>query len=476
MTLVSEFGTAAASTCAGAGATCGSGFVSMSFGVVPGVPTPGALLGVWVPAVACACPTGNDVRPETNYDINLGSLSKKYLTVHAAEMWVQTMVAQDTIATIGGRILIGPTTTLIADLAPGASTVDVKHNQMSSGDRVYMEAAGKLEWMAIASGATAISGGYRYSLTRNLDGTGANQWYAGDAVMNTGGAGNGFIDLYSLYGVPRAGQSSTQRAGPTIVGNVRLSSTYNDIRERWAIGNLDGLYDYGVETYGAAFGDPTKAWIGIDASNGLRIMNNGTTEVIRLDTAGNSYFAGVMGIGADGEIRQGENWSEGTYTGLRIWRQSNIGRIAGYDGGVIQWSGSTTGRLQAAAGDVWLDANGVNILVVPVDTDPAVFRFVTSGGDVKGSISYAYSAGPTPDPNDGMFYSAYQHRFAGNIVALNIIQCDVITTYDADTLTLSAANLGFTTNAGVQTGTFTPDKYFIVKLNGTNYKIPCRVV
>ena len=421
-------------------------------------------------------PVGNDVRPETNYDINLGSLSKKYLTLYAAELWVETLVAQDTIATIGGRILVGPTTTLIADLGTGGTTIDVKHNQMSSGDRVYMEANGKLEWLAITSSASTITGGYRYSVTRNLDGTGANQWYAGDAVFNTGTTGNGFIDLYSLYGVPKSGQTSTQRGGPTIAGNVRLSSTFNDIEERWGIGNLDGLYDYGTETYGFAAGDPGGAWIGVDATNGLRIMNSGSTEVIRLDTSGNSYFAGVMSIGTSGEIRQGVNWGAGTFTGLRIWNQSSIGRIAGYNGGVIQWSASTTGVLQAAGGDLWLDDEGINILVVPVDTDPSVVRFVTSGGDLKGSISCAFTAGPTPGANDGMYYYGYQHRFAGNMIAMGIFTADVITDYTGTITIVGADNIGFTTDAGVQTGTFTPDKFFVFKLNGTEYKFPCRAV
>lgn len=87
-------------------------------------------------------PVGNDVLPNTNYDINLGALSKKYLALYAAELWVETLVAQDTMATIGGRVLVGPTTTLTEDLPPtpdaGSSTMTVKHNQMSQTDRVYM--------------------------------------------------------------------------------------------------------------------------------------------------------------------------------------------------------------------------------------------------------------------------------------------------------------------------------------------------
>lgn len=267
-------------------------------------------------------PGGKYVEPGSGYAINLGRINKKYLTLHAAELWVETLVAQNTIATIGGRIMVGPTTTLIADLAPGATTVDVKHNQMVSGDIVHMEADGKLEFMAVTSGPTTITDGYRYSLTRNLDGSGANQWYAGDAMFNTGVTGNGFIDLYSLYGLRSATNISggSLRAGPTIVGNVRLSSTYNDFRERWAIGNLNGLYTYSSDVYGSAFGDPTASWIAMDATNGIRIMRNtakrfditpagvmsfyksGGDAVIRMDASNGAYFASRILIDTAGEI------------------------------------------------------------------------------------------------------------------------------------------------------------------------------
>lgn len=337
-------------------------------------------------------PAGNDAYPYTNYDLNLGLINKKWLTLHAAELWVETLVAQDTIATIGGRILVAPTTTLIADLGTGDTTIDVKHNQMASGDRVYMEADGKIEFMAITSSPTTITDGYRYSVTRNLDGTGANQWYAGDAILNTGTTGNGFIDLYSLYGVPHAGQTSTQRAGPTIVGNVRLSSTFNDFRERWAIGSLNGLYDYGTEVYGMAAGDPTGAWIGVDATNGVRIMQDGSTEVIRLDASGNSYFAGVMTIGASGEIRQGTGTLGSNFTGIRLWRDTNVGRIGGYNNNTLQWYGATDGKLYFGAGAGVLDANGITVdASTGAIADINAYTFDSSGTSMGGL--YASSLG-----------------------------------------------------------------------------------
>ena len=227
-------------------------------------------------AINIGASAGFSLLPNAGYSGNLGSLAKKYLTLHAAELWVETLVAQNTIATIGGRILGGPTTQLIADLTDIATTIDVKHNEMASGDRVYMEANAKVEFMSIDSAATPITGGYRYTVTRNLDGSGANAWNAGDAIFNTGTTGDGFIDIYSVAGV-KAGTEY----GPAIVGNIRNSATYNDWDAAWAIGNLNGVYGYIADTYGAAFGkyNASNNHITIDPTNGVRFFS-GTATVL----------------------------------------------------------------------------------------------------------------------------------------------------------------------------------------------------
>jgi hypothetical protein len=216
--------------------------------------------------------------PNTGYTSDLGSLQTKWRSIHAAELWVETLVAQNTIATIGGRVLVAPTTTLVADLTAIATTIHVKHNQMASGDRVYMEADGKVEFMSIDSAAGGSAGDYTYTVTRNLDGSGANAWYAGDAMLNTGTTGNGFIDLYSVSGVMSGN-------GPTIVGNVRTGTTYNQIAPRWAAGNLNGLYGYSATTYGFAAGDSTASWFSVDPTNGVR-LNYGVNTPVSLGAAG----------------------------------------------------------------------------------------------------------------------------------------------------------------------------------------------
>lgn len=225
-------------------------------------------------------PAGNNVVPNLNYDINLGLINKKYLTLHAAELWVETLVAQDTMATIGGRILVGPTTQLVAEVATGDNHIHVKHNQMANGDRVYLEADGKVEFMAITS-APSGTGPYTYTVTRNLDGSSVNAWDAGDAVFNTGATGDGFIDIYSINAVSAIGCY-----GPTILGNIRNSDTYNDWSPRWAIGNLTNLYDYGSNVYGAAFGSYSGAWISMDSTAGVRVMNQ-TANTAQWDMSGN---------------------------------------------------------------------------------------------------------------------------------------------------------------------------------------------
>jgi hypothetical protein len=534
-------------------------------------------------------PTGGSVMPETGYLTNLGSLQKKYLTLHAAELWVETLVAQNTMATIGGRIIVAPTTTLTTDLAASGTTVvnevvihantmtvtgsrwaleadataadgfkvrnpnlgeaiistaldapasyveatftaeagkpyhlwlrmkadndhfdndtvwmqfdgtvtgaglavyrigttdaavgylqnvvggvilnwgwndndfatlgahlyfattgtqtiriqqrqdgtsidqivlsavtylttapgpafsdttileattgssgggvlAVKHNNLTSGDVVYLEANGAVEFMQITGGPTG-TGPYAYSVSRNLDGSGANDWTAGDAVLNTGQAGNGFMDIYSTRGTRAATE-----VGPTVVGNVRQSSTFNDWAPRYALGNLRGLYGYSANTYGAAFGNYAGTWIAIDAANGIRIMNggantvgqwdaagniligsaavgqsnvfisgnavrlrNGTTQKITLETTGDVNLWGDLVMneyaGQSGKIRSAT--ATGFSTGTGYWLDYNAGspqfRVGNPGGQRLSWDGST---LEVYSGSITINSGGISM-------------------------------------------------------------------------------------------------------------------
>lgn len=418
-------------------------------------------------------PVGNDMLPYVGYDINIGMLSKKYLALYASELWVETLVAQETIATIGGRILVGPTTTLTKDVGSSDTYICVKHNEMTNGDVAYTEGPDRLtlspgvEFFSITStysfnhaDCNATVDDYKYSVTRNLDGTGANSWTAGDAVFNTGQATDGFMDLYSLQtikgttangvtnpgaesdlsgnwtcvtnGTASCGRNTTAPlagtynfyltankfspnwarldsscvtnvvtgqeyfwqvaargsealsagfylrvlyysdaacstpvsywdfvtnvgvgasyslyqyyiappqntksvayqifnymppcsgsscsiyfdevavthqvgAGPTIVGNIRQSTVWNDWAPRWIVGNLNGQYNNSSTRYGLAAGNPSGVYIQADGTDGFRILDNTwsagqtrTTPVVRGQwaTDGSAYFGNASG-------------------------------------------------------------------------------------------------------------------------------------------------------------------------------------
>lgn len=239
-------------------------------------------------------PDGFDVLPQAGYTVNLGAVTNKYLAAHIAELNVGTLVAQDVMSTVGGRIVVAPTTRLASDLTNVATSISTQHNNLASGDRIVMESGGQVEWMAVTSSAGG-GGPYTYSVTRDLDGSGANTWSAGDAVMNTGTTGDGFIDAYADNGILPG-----TTVGPTIVGNVRTGTTYSNIEPRWAIGNLNGLYGYATDTYAVALGSPAAAWVKIDPTNGVRLGHNTTTNV-QVEADGDATFNGAI-TAESGEI------------------------------------------------------------------------------------------------------------------------------------------------------------------------------
>jgi len=488
--------------------------------------------------------------PTIGYLDNLGSPFKKWLSIYAGELNVETLVAQDTIATIGGRILVGPTTILTSDLPSGSSNVfsnlnpgfeiagsggsdifdswqealssgsiarsgsyphsgtyscqitggsasfssvfqyltvnegdsyyltlwgrgdgvsagqfavtdithgpdlivgggitstawtqksgsfvipsgcssirlilyqaigvaatifwddvalyrgvlKVKHNEMVTGDIVYLENSSKVEFMQITSPPSG-SGPYAYTVFRDLDGTGENDWYAGDAVFNSGSINDGFIDLYSAHGI-----KSVNQFGPTIAGNVRNSITYNDWITRWAIGNLNGLYDYSSTTWGAAFGGygSGSANITIDNVNGIRLRNYNQT-VIQLDNSGSAIIAGKLSMpGASGAITIGAIPPISASVGTGIWIDRT--GLYGLNSGSPQAYIGSDGNFYAGLGKIRIDANGIQI--TDVSTSARFIQWAYHSGsayNLAGYVSGNYSG--SSSPNAAMWLTGYR--------------------------------------------------------------------
>lgn len=301
--------------------------------------------------------------PTLGYRESLGELSRKYLALHAAELWVETLVAQQTLATIGGRILVGPTTTLTRDCAPGDTTIYVKHNSLKLhasgvefGSKLLLERAGQLECMAVTSTTpptVTAQGDYAYVVFRALGGA-ASQWYAGDALFDTGRAlapAGTFIDVYSVQGI-----NPGSTAGPTIVGNLRTGDTAFAWAERWAVGDLKGIYGNAGSVFGAAFGNPAGIHLQVDATNGIRMLNATGVSSGHWDMAGNLS----LGYTTAGQLTftQADGYVRLKWNSVDRMVLDNTGTLQLYTGLVAGALAGSTGVVRSAGATAWNAGQG----------------------------------------------------------------------------------------------------------------------
>lgn len=252
-------------------------------------------------------------------------------------------------------------------------TISVEHNEMNLNDMAYLEADGNVEYIEIMSDYSG-TGPYTYYAWRDKDGTGANTWYAGSALTNTGEEGDGFIDLYSVHGV----KGPTQY-GPTIVGNVRNSSVYNDWTEHWAIGNLNGLYGYGTDTFGVGLGKYGGEYVTIDSAAGIRMYSN-AIKVVDIGTTGDFTF---------GEVASNKS--------NLFWDQSE-GRLnfRGSTGGtVVQAYVDTDGSIVAGGdpGVVKLNDAGITLFASGTYQGASSIKFEDGSSNIFGDLYGSWGAG-----------------------------------------------------------------------------------
>jgi len=239
-------------------------------------------------------PGGFNVLPGGGTRTDFGDYNRKWATIYARELYVETLVASSVMATIGGRIMVTPTSSLISDITAGQTTIDLKHNVASftTGTYLYLESApggvAQIEAMKITSATpTAVTGppaGWRYTVTRGLNTSGAKTWLAGDAVVSLGATtSEGYIDLASVQTVKPI-SPTVQKVGPTITIYSRSATTnWDDLVPTVTMGNLTSFVDYSSTRYGFATGndltkapdDPSTPFIGMTADrvNGMRLFN-----------------------------------------------------------------------------------------------------------------------------------------------------------------------------------------------------------
>lgn len=135
-----------------------------------------------------------------------------------------------------------------------------------------------------------------------------------------------------------------------------------------------------------------------------------------------SIFDGVVTIGTSGGIYQGTGTFASPTTGLKMWNDSGAGRLAGYNTGTLQVEIGTDGKLTAGAGNVILDAGGIQVAVSTSYADQRSIQF-TNSGSLSASIRSFHDA---TDHGISLYVPSVASR-DGNI----FIEAYAPTTYEA---------------------------------------------
>lgn len=239
---------------------------------------------------------------------DLGDYNRKWRSLYASELYVETLVAQSVMATIGGRIMVAPTTKLISDINGYQNTIELEDNSIQNGDYLLLETAPagipQREIMRVVSVPATITGGYRYSVIRNVSGAAIATTIASmttsqttiDLTTNTF-ANNQYMYLRnSAYGAPFPPVEVMRfTSGPTtIAGGYRYSVSRNinvTGAYAWASGSSSQRTDY----YTWLTGD---AAVSIGGGSGVQgtVIATMTTSQTTIDTTasglvvGNSYY------------------------------------------------------------------------------------------------------------------------------------------------------------------------------------------
>ncbi len=305
-----------------------------------------------------------------------GEADFRYLFVD--EMHAKSFIADLEQALAGGQIICKSVAMVAsAFTVPAASgTATLRVRDLPSAANMAVFVSGdivRLRTFSRSGGSLTIADAWGV-VTSYADGTGGNEgtqtWtFTRSAAPNAGTMATSTViqpDAIVLdYGTTGNGYYEVN----AIDGAYGLNSPYARIATwtthpatgtalRAQFGNLRGVYGYSGTEFGVAMGSATGANVTVDATNGVR-LRQGTTDTIVLAPDGTSYFAGVMTLGASGEIRQGTGTLGSNYTGLRVWRDTNVGRIGGYNGDTLQWAGGTDGVLYAGSGNVALWNSGL---------------------------------------------------------------------------------------------------------------------
>jgi hypothetical protein len=340
-------------------------------------------------------PTGNVVAsthiiPSATDTYDLGSATHLWRKGWLSELdaiWF----AQNSVQVTGGWWMVPHGSGTLAEGVSDSTTLIDFGSALSVGDFILLRGNGNVEYMEVMSDFFYPP---RYAVTRDLDGSGANEWPQGHVWVNLGQSGDGRIEF------------DAQTQGPRIMV-ITQGATYNAQTSIAVLGDLNGWGPYSSTTYGFAFGDYSGGdYISWDPTNGVTIaadgsgitnidggnIQTGTVTATQISVSQLSAISADMGTLTAGEIQMYTGTWDSDANGFRL----NSTEIAGQNDGDDQvYILASDGKLYAGGGYVWLDANGVNLTATSgAYQDYASIHFYDASDNETAVLSSAYFDAP----------------------------------------------------------------------------------
>jgi len=227
--------------------------------------------------------TARHITPEATDTYDLGTSSRLWRKGYLSELEA-FIFAENTISLVGGWVIVPHDSgTLAADVAAADVTIDFG-KAMTPTDWVQMRSFGQVEYLLVG----ALSGGTTYNVTRNVDGSGANDWPAGMAFFVMGQAGDGRIELNSAgpnLSVIIQGATYNATTEPVKIDSdgVTIAAgelSFNSIS--WSDGSVDIMRLYAYET--------------ADVWTGARLVSDDDGTQLAIDMRINASNEGYVSI------------------------------------------------------------------------------------------------------------------------------------------------------------------------------------
>jgi len=130
--------------------------------------------------------------------------------------------------------------------------------------------------------------------------------------------------------------------------------------------------------------------VSLSAAGILEVKDSAGAAVFTFNASAGAEFTKPLTIGAAGGIYQGTGTFAAPTTGLKLWNDGGVGRLAGYNAGILQAGFSTSGILEAGGGNVKLDSSGVVVVLDTTFSTARSYRLIDNSGNDVGYFGGLY--------------------------------------------------------------------------------------